>query len=308
MQLSIVTTLYHSANYLPQFHRRIRETAQQITDDYELILVNDGSPDDSLAIALSLQQHDPHLVIVDLARNFGHHPAGLAGLAIARGDFVFMIDSDLEEPPECLLEFWHDLQRQPDIDVLYGVQRQRAGNTWAARLGGGFYWLFNALSDIALPHNLLTVRLMRRRFVEAILQCPEKNLFLAGIMAWAGFTQQAKPVVKTPKQTSTYTFGKRCALLLTSLTTFSSNPLRGIIVLGMVLLGFVTLLTLWLGWRALRSGEDSAWMMALWGLNALLLCVLLVALGIVGLYLANVYDEVKNRPRVLIKHIYRACR
>ena len=126
MRLSIVTTLYRSARHLDEFHARVSAAAARFTPDYEIVLVNDGSPDDSLAVALKLLERDDRVRIIDLARNFGHHKAMMTGLAEARGDLVFLIDSDLEEPPELLTEFAeaiHDGQ----ADVVYGVQDQRRG-------------------------------------------------------------------------------------------------------------------------------------------------------------------------------------
>lgn len=134
MKISIVTTLYRSAPYIREFHRRAIETARKITDDLELIMVNDGSPDDSLEVALQLQSSDPCVVVVDLSRNFGHYKAIMTGLAYASGDLVFLIDSDLEEQPEDLALFYERF-RQGDCDVVYGVQQARRGG-FLERAGG----------------------------------------------------------------------------------------------------------------------------------------------------------------------------
>ena len=124
MILSIVTTLYNSAPYLEEFHARVCAAAEQITPDYEIIFVNDGSPDNSLQIALSLYQKNERVRIVDLSRNFGHHKAMMTGLAQARGGMVFLIDSDLEEEPELLETFYKEL-RTTGADVVFGVQQKR---------------------------------------------------------------------------------------------------------------------------------------------------------------------------------------
>ena len=126
MILSIVTTLYNSAPYLEEFHARVCAAAEQITPDYEIIFVNDGSPDNSLQIALSLYQKNERVRIVDLSRNFGHHKAMMTGLAQARGGMVFLIDSDLEEEPELLETFYKEL-RTTGADVVFGVQQKRKG-------------------------------------------------------------------------------------------------------------------------------------------------------------------------------------
>src|SRR4051812_38723578 len=164
MRLSIVTTLYRSAAHLAEFHRRITAAALQVTDDYELIFVNDGSPDDSQAVAVELSKSDPKLSVVELSRNFGHHKAIMTGLQRARGEWVFLIDCDLEEEPELLLPFWKEAEDKAS-DVVFGVQRHRKGG-WFERLSGAiFYWLINRLSTYPVPPNLVTVRLMRQSYV-----------------------------------------------------------------------------------------------------------------------------------------------
>ena len=150
MKLSIVTTLYQSAAYVEPFCRRAAEAARAITDDFEIVLVNDGSPDDSLARAVSLAEQDPRLVVVDLSRNFGHHKAIMTGLAHARGEQVFLLDSDLEEAPEWLSEFF-EVRVREGCDVVYGVQAERRGDAFERISGRWFYRLFSAMTGMALP-------------------------------------------------------------------------------------------------------------------------------------------------------------
>ena len=138
MLLSIVTTLYNSAPELIEFYERTSKCAQEITQDYELILVNDGSPDNSLELALSLNQKDDRVKVIDLSRNFGHHKAIMTGLSYAQSKYVFLIDSDLEEPPEVLNKFWEEMQNSDDTDVIYGVQDKRKGKFFE-RLSGFIY-------------------------------------------------------------------------------------------------------------------------------------------------------------------------
>ncbi|MBI5664356.1 MAG: glycosyltransferase family 2 protein, partial [Nitrospirae bacterium] len=143
MKLSIVTTLYYSEPYIAEFYERISTAAQRITDDYELILVNDGSPDESLSAALALYEKDKRVIVIDFAKNFGHHKAIMTGLSYAQGDYVFLIDSDLEEQPENLDLFWNELHAAPNIDVVYGTQYKRKGGWFEKITGNIFYKLFN---------------------------------------------------------------------------------------------------------------------------------------------------------------------
>src|SRR5262249_22005503 len=153
------TTLYYSAPYLEEFYARIKTEAERITHDYEIIFVNDGSPDNALNIAIALYENDDQVRIIDLSRNFGHHKAIMTGLAHARGSLVFLIDSDLEEEPELLGKFYNEIHNS-GADVVYGVQRTRKGGFFERISGSIFYRIFNWLSIYPIPQNLITVRLM----------------------------------------------------------------------------------------------------------------------------------------------------
>ncbi|MFC1516878.1 glycosyltransferase family 2 protein, partial [Thermodesulfobacteriota bacterium] len=147
MELSVVTTLYKSALYVEEFYRRISTEAEKITDDYEIIMVDDGSPDNSLEIALSFIENDPRLRIIELSRNFGHHKAMMTGLEHANGNLIFLIDSDLEEPPELLTQFHSQLIKE-DLDVVYGYQEQKRKGGWVENIAGKLAWWF---MNILLP-------------------------------------------------------------------------------------------------------------------------------------------------------------
>ena len=155
MKLSIVTTLYRSAPTIEQFYRRILAAAEPITQDIELVMVNDGSPDDSLELALALHRADSRVVVVDLSRNFGHHKALMTGLAHATGDLVFLIDSDLEEQPEDLARFYQRFG-QGDCDVVYGMLEARRGGFFGRIPGALFFTMADLLSDYPLPRNVFT--------------------------------------------------------------------------------------------------------------------------------------------------------
>lgn len=152
MKLSIVTTLYKSASMVEEFHRRAGAAAESLTKDFEIVMVDDGSPDDSLAIACALARRDNRVRVVELSRNFGHHKALMTGLDYARGDWVFLIDSDLEEAPELLLEF----HRQMDIadwDVAFGYQEKRQGKPFARYCGRLAWYLIDKLYSVKVVPN-----------------------------------------------------------------------------------------------------------------------------------------------------------
>ena len=235
MYLSVITTLYNSASFIEEFHRRASEAAATISSDYEIIYVNDGSPDGSLDIAKSLIKKDDHVRVVEFSRNFGHHAAIYAAMGSASGNLVFLIDSDLEESPEWLLGFV-DVMNKEGADLVYGVQRQRPGGL-RQNTSSFFYRLFNSLSETKIPKDICTVRLATKEFCRALLQMREKNLFMAGMFAWTGFHQVAVPVDKKPRPTgeSTYTLLHQFKLLVDAFTSFSPWPLYFAFFLGLII-------------------------------------------------------------------------
>jgi putative glycosyltransferase len=303
VRLSIVATLYRSAAHLDEFYRRVLAAATTVTGDYEIVLVNDGSPDASLETAVALFRQDPHVVVIDLARNFGHHKAMMTGLRRATGDLVFLIDSDLEEEPE-LLSIFHDTMRRSRADVVYGVQAERRGGL-GERIGGWlFFKTFNTLSNWPISPNLVTVRLMTRRYVDALLEHRERETMIAGLWAITGFDQVALPVRKHSRSASTYRFGHKIAILVNSLTSFSDRPLVLIFYLGVVIIGLATLAAAYLIIRRLFFGTLLAgWpslIVSVWLLGGLtIFCI-----GIIGIYLSKVFLETKQRPYTIIRHTY----
>ncbi len=235
MKFSIVSTLYQSAAYIAEFHQRATVVAQQFAgDDYEIILVNDGSPDNSCEQAIKLTESDNHVVVIDLSRNFGHHKAIMTGLAQALGEYIFLIDCDLEEEPEWLLSFTQQMRREL-CDVVYGVQECRKGSLFERKSGELFYKLFNALTDFDLPVNIVTTRLMTRRYVDALVQHQDREVFLAGLWHITGFTQTSLIVKKHCTSQTTYNLRKKISILVNSVTSFSNKPLVAIFYTGILI-------------------------------------------------------------------------
>ena len=303
--LSIVSTMYRSAEFLPEFYRRVSEAAKKVTSSYELVLVSDGSPDESLPIAIGLAEADPRVRVIELSRNFGHHPAILAGLRHAEGELIFLIDSDLEEQPEWLPDFWRDLHENA-ADMVYGVQPNRAGKALKKHSGTLFYRFFNMASEVRIPENGCTVRLMRRCYVDAIDQFTESHVFMMGLFSWAGFVQRPRTVERTRRLgASTYTPLKLMRLSVNAVTSFSSYPLTIIFAGGMV----ITFLSLiyacklvvqkLLDPEMILSGFTSI-MVSLWFLGGTILSVL----GVIGMYVGKIFAEAKGRPQYLVRRVY----
>jgi len=304
VKLSVVTTLYQSAPHLEEFHARVSAAVRKITPEYEIILVNDGSPDASLDLALALYERDERTRVVDLSRNFGHYKAIMTGLARTEGDLVFLIDCDLEEQPELISEF-HEKMMDTGADVVYGVQAKRRGGLIERISGSLFYSLFNLLSAWQVPRNLVTARLMSRRYVRALVQHRDREVFLAGLWAITGFTQVPVTVRKLATSKSTYCFARKAAVLADAISSFSSKPLIYVFYLGFLISALAGTAALWLVIRRLFFNTMVlGWpslIVSIWLLGGLSIC----CTGILGIYLSKVFLEVKNRPYTIVREEYR---
>lgn len=304
MKLSIVATLYKSAPYIQEFYCRVTVAAQQLVNgDYEIVFVNDGSPDNSLDLAIELSQSDSHVVLVDLSRNFGHHKAMMTGLAHAQGEHIFLIDSDLEEEPEWLASFFEQMNKE-QCDVVYGVQEQRKGNMFEQWSGQWFWRLFNALSNMNVPANITTARLMSRRYVDALLQHEEREVFMAGLWHITGFVQSPQIIKKHNTSESTYSVQKKLALLVNAVTSFSNTPLVSIFYMGVIISVFASfyiayLVIHWAFFEKTLSGWTSV-MASIWLLGGLVIS----SIGIIGIYLSKIFSETKKRPYTIVRKIY----
>jgi putative glycosyltransferase len=303
VNLSIVTTLYHSSAYLDEFYARVCVVAERITDDFEIILVNDGSSDNSLEIALSIYERDTRVRVIDLSRNFGHHKAIMTGLAYSYGKLVFLIDSDLEEEPELLETFYKEL-KATKADVVFGVQQKRKGRLFERISGAIFFKLFNLLSNHLIPQNIITARLMTRKFVKALVQHRERETLIAGLWTLTGFDQVSLPVEKHLKTSSTYDLRRKVSHLVNAVTSFSSKPLVMIFYLGCAILFMSTIAALVLIIRklffgALLLGWPSL-IISIWLLGGLTI----FCLGVIGIYLSKMFIEVKQRPYTIVKEVY----
>jgi len=303
MTLSIVTTLYRSARHLDEFHRRAGAAASSVSADYEIVFVNDGSPDDSLDVALAIQRRDAHVRVIDLSRNFGHHAALMEGLRHARGDLVFLIDSDLEEAPEWLGEF-HVHLTDAGCDAVYGVQRARKGGLIERATGWIFYEAVARPLELPWPSNSVTARLMTRRFVDALTQFREREIAIVGLCALTGFAQQAVPVNKISRGSSTYRLQLRIAALVNAVTSFSSRPLVLVFQLGCAIMAVSSLAALYMIWRRLVGGVGVAGyaslVVSIWFLGGLMV----FCIGLVGIYLSKIFIEVKQRPSAIVREEY----
>ncbi|MEI6555573.1 MAG: glycosyltransferase family 2 protein [Paludibacter sp.] len=305
--ISIVTTLYRSERFLDKFVAQCEAAMTEIScDNYEIVFVNDGSPDNSLAKVLQLKETNKNIVAVDLSRNFGHHYAIMAGLNCASGESVFLIDCDLEVPPTHIPTFYNKFNEE-QCDVVYGVQETRKGSFVERAVGGLFYSFFNSLTDTRIPENLLTERLMSRRYVNELIKLGDKNIFMAGMMQWVGFKQVPITIKKGQREgKSTYTLGKRIALSMQAITSFSSYPLVVLFKFGFfisaisIITGLYFLIYKLINPEVVLSGFTFLIVALLFSVG-----VIVSSLGVLGIYIDKLFNQTKNRPTFIVKEIYK---
>ena len=308
MKLSIVSTLYYSRIFLDEFLKEVICSINEIgINDFELIFVNDGSPDDSVEYLLKRKDGIPEIVVVDLTRNFGHHNAIKAGLTYASGDLVFLIDNDLEISPRFLIECFNKMKSDDDISVVYGVQKQRKGKFFES-FGGKVFWkIFNVLSDVEIKENIVTERLMKKKYVDMLLELGDANLFMAGMMQWVGERQEYLLVEKKERTgKSTYSIRKRLELMTDAITSFSGKPLRYLFYFGntIMFISFIFIVYLLIKKMILQDQVKLGWTSIIVTI-VFVLGVLSSFMGIIGIYIAKIYRQVQGRPNYLIKKIHK---
>jgi putative glycosyltransferase len=306
--LSIITTLYTSERFLDTFVAQCEAAMAEIKcENYEIVFVNDGSPDKSLDKVLKLKKSNNNIVAIDLSRNFGHHYAMMAGLTYSSGDLVFLIDCDLEVPPTYIPVFYNKLMDEKDADVIYGVQEKRKGSFIEKTLGKLFYSFFNRLTDTRIPENLLTERLMSRRYVDELIKMGDKNIFMAGMMQWVGYKQIPIIIKKGQREgKSTYTLGKRISLSMQAITSFSSYPLVVLFKIGFfislasIITAFYFIIRKLIYPDIVLSGFTFLIVALLFSLG-----IIVSSLGVLGIYLDKLFNQTKNRPTFIVKDIYK---
>ena len=303
LQLSIITTVYRSAAFLDEFYTRISEAAGKLGVEYELLFVNDGSPDESAMVLSAIAAKDSRVTVVHLSRNFGHHEAAFEGLLRARGDYVYIIDCDLEEQPEWLADFWAAIKADPGKDLVYGVSADRTGSVFNRFAGRLFYKLFNLVSDFKIPENVMTTRIMTRRYINALAGFSERMVVMAGIYEMVGFGSSALLKQKESRRSRSYSFLRRYRLMINSIVSFSSIPLElvfysGVAITLLSLMASVALVYRWLVNDLIVPGWISI-VVSIWLVGGIIISFL----GIISIYMSVVFKEVKARPRTIVKAI-----
>jgi dolichol-phosphate mannosyltransferase len=304
VKLSVVVPVHDEEESLPELGRRLAAVLDELEVESEVILVDDGSRDASYAQMLALNAHDPRFKVVRLSRNFGHQVAISAGVDLAGGDAVVVMDADLQHPPEVVPEFlarWRD-----GYEVVYGVMEGRP-ERWFKRTTARLYYRFlRRLSDVDVPSAAGDFRLVDRKAVEAFKAMRERSRYVRGMFSWIGFRQIGVPYTCPPRHAgrTKYTLPRMLGLATDGILSFSTLPLRVFLNVGF-LVAFASLL---FGVATLVSKFAGVYVVPGWVTLVLVTTfiggVQLVVLGVMGEYIGRIYDEVKRRPLYLVSELH----
>lgn len=303
--LSIVVPCFNEEACLPELHERLTAAARRAAkNDYELVLVNDGSRDGSWPIMQRMAADDDHVVAVNLSRNHGHQLALTAGLDLCSGDTILIIDADLQDPPELLPEMLKAMRAEA-ADVVYGVRRSRSGETAFKRATAhGFYRILSRATEVNIPLDAGDFRLMSRRALDALLAMPEQARFIRGMVAWIGFRQLPFPYDRQERfaGATKYPLAKMVRFALDALTGFSSAPLKLASHAGLALSVGSLLLILYIAYAWLAGQSIQGWT-SLMLVVVVLGAVQMFVLALMGEYIGRLYNEAKRRPLYIVQEV-----
>jgi dolichol-phosphate mannosyltransferase len=303
--LSIVVPCFNEEGCLAALHARLGAAARAaVGEDYEIVLVNDGSRDNSWTMMRAIAAADSHAVAVNLSRNHGHQLALTAGLDLCSGEAILIIDADLQDPPELLPEMLR-VMRSEQADVVYGVRRSRSGETAFKRATAhGFYRLLSRATEVDIPLDAGDFRLMSRRALEALLAMPEQARFIRGMVAWLGFRQVPFAYDRQERFAgeTKYPLRKMIRFAFDALTGFSSAPLKLASLAGLALSVGSLLLLLYIVF-AWSSGHSIPGWTSLMLVVVVLGAVQMFVLALMGEYIGRLYNEAKGRPLYIVQEI-----
>lgn len=303
MKISAVTTLYKSEATVVDFLEQLESVLIELSPDFEIVVVDDGSPDKSHMLALEFKETHPRIKVIRLSRNFGHHPALLAGIDHSDGDYVFIIDSDLEEDPRDLKLLLDELKKNTELEMSYGVQSTRRGGKFQQFSGWLYYKTLNALSDYKYVPNQMTSRVLTRKFIDSLSQLNERSFLFFHLLEQVGYKSKAVALTKKNTSKSTYSFSMKFDMVLKSFTLVSTKLLKIVFLISIFFLAFGFLVLLFSLFKWLRSEALPGWtslLSSIWIIGGFVI----FSVGVVGTYIENILFEVKQRPRYIIDRVY----
>jgi polyisoprenyl-phosphate glycosyltransferase len=300
--LSIVVPAYNEEAVLPEFHRRLMAVVEQLPLRCEVVYVNDGSKDGTLAAIRSLAKADRRVACIDLSRNFGKEIAMTAGMDHTQGDAVVIIDADLQDPPELIAEFVAKWQQ--GYDVVYAKRTSRSGETWLKKAtAAAFYRVIQQMSRIEIPADTGDFRLMSRRALNALLQLREHHRFMKGLFAWVGYPSIAVEYQRDSRLAgeTKFNYWKLWNFALEGITSFTIAPLKIATYIGLMTAGLSFVYGAWIIYQTMAFGNPVPGYPSLMVVVLFLGGIQLFFIGVIGEYLGRVYDESKLRPLYFVQ-------
>ncbi len=309
MQLSIVVPCYNEEENVRPFYDRACRSLEGILDHVEFVFVDDGSHDGTAKELKKIGEESEgkaHIRMLSFSRNFGKEAGLLAGLRAATGDFVAIIDADLQQHPKYIAQMLEILHEHPEYDCVAAYQKERQEGRILSFFKGAFYKLINHITDIEFYRSASDFRLLSRKMVDAIVSLPERCRFSKGIFSWVGFKTYYMPyeVEDRNQGKSKWNFWSLTSYALDGITSFSDKPLVISSVLGFILFFISIVMMLVVVIKTILFGDPVAGFPTLCSLILLLSGIQLLCIGIVGQYLAKMYEEIKDRPLYIVKEEY----
>lgn len=299
-KLSVIVPMYYEEEVAYEFYNRLKNVVKKIDFNYEIIFVNDGSKDNILMILKGIANEDLNVRIIDFSRNFGHQVAVTAGILNCKGDLAVVIDADLQDPPELIIDMIKEWEK--GFDVVYAKRKTRKGESkFKLVTAKYFYKILSNLADIDIPRDTGDFRLIDKKVIESFKEMPERNRFIRGMISWVGFKQTFVEYNRDERFAgkTKYPLKKMIKFATDGIISFSSKPLKVMSSLGILTLVVSFLILLYSIISKLYGNTSSGW--------TSIMCVLvflsgvqLLSLGIIGEYIARIYDESKNRPLYLV--------
>lgn len=299
--ISIVVPMYFEEKVVEECYRRLTEVMSNIKYEHELVFVNDGSTDGTLPMLKDIASKDSSVKIIDFARNFGHQIAVTAGIKEAKGDAVIVIDADLQDPPELILEMVDKWEN--GYEVVYAKRKKRKGETFFKLITAKYFYKFlQIMSDVDIPRDTGDYRLMDRKVVDVFNSMTEKNRFVRGMVSWLGFNQTYVEFVRAERFAgeTKYPLKKMLKLAEDGIVSFSHKPMKIIGGFGVIFLVIFFLQILIAIYNSIfRFGVSDIFCLATY--VSLVAGILLISLGVLGSYIARIFDESNGRPLYIIR-------
>ena len=304
MTYSVVIPAYNEEEVITETYKRLTAVMQGMNEPYELVFVNDGSRDHTAEIIAGFCAVDSSVRLVNFSRNFGHMPAISAGMEYARGEAVFIIDADLQDPPEIfpkMAEKWRE-----GYHVVYGQREKREGESWFKKVSAKlFYRFLRSMTSVDLPLDTGEFRLIDKKVNDAVNKLPEKNRYIRGLVSWVGFKQTAVLYVRQERFAgkTKYPLGKMLAFAMDAITAFSYKPLKLATTLGFLIafFSFVYLIVVFYQ-RFFTDAIITGWASTM-GVLLLTQGIVMMILGLMGEYIGRLYEEIKNRPAYIVQEV-----